>query len=105
MIRSKSLLLWTLLTLTLLITLAACQSSSTPDAATEAVPTQTQAPIETPEPVYQVLAKNSIDPSVSLDWIKNPMWEPVYDFPLAVDFTLFIPPGFVISYEYGRIGQ
>ena len=32
----------------------------------------------------------------------NPMWEPVYDFMLGADFTVFIPPGFVIAYEYGR---
>ena len=105
MYRSKPLLIWTLLTLALLITLTACQSSPTPDPATEVVPTQTQAPTETQEPVYQVVATNAIDPSVSLEWIKNPMWEPLYDFPLAADFTLIIPPGFVISYEYGKTGS
>ena len=51
------------------------------------------------------LAANAIDPSVSLEWVKNPMWEPVYDFPLGFDFTIFIPPGFVIAYEYGKAGS
>jgi len=111
----QSPLIWKLFTLTLLITLAACQTSTTltvpdqtdptPDSAADVMPTNTQAPTETQEPVYQVVATNAIDPSVSLEWIKNPMWEPVYDFPLDVDFTLIIPPGFVISYEYGKRGS
>ncbi len=115
-------LIWKVLILTFLITLEACQLSSTstiPDQTNPApgstanviptetrwMPTITQAPSETQEPVYQVLASNSIDPSVSLEWIKSPMWEPVYEFPLGVDFTIFIPPGFVIAYEFGKTGS
>ena len=102
---TKTLLFWTILILSTLISLTACQPSSTSAPMTEVGPTKTQAPTEPPEPVYEVIAANAIDPSVSLDWIKNPMWEPLYDFQLAIDFTLIIPPGFVVSYEYGKTGS
>ena len=108
----QSPLIWKLFTLTLLITLAACQPSTTSTitdtdqtAESDTIPTKSQAPTETQEPVYQVVAVNAIEPSVSLEWVKNPMWEPVYDFALGVDFTIFIPPGFVIAYEYGKTGS